>query len=71
MLRNPVNYLKSAVTPIFKFNTSRYELDLSNEVLWRLVAQRAAKLLEVKVANLEKNCLTNQRQLEKVGTGVK
>ena len=66
-----IKYLKSAVIPIFKLNPNRYESDLSNEVLWRLVAQRTAKLLEVKVANLEKNCLTNQRQLEKVGTGVK
>ena len=49
MLRNPVNYLKSAVTPIFKFNTSRYELDLSNEVLYTLVGQEAAKISEVKV----------------------
>ena len=49
-----INYHKSAVKPIFKLNPSRYESDLSNEVLCSLVAQRAAKLLEVKVADLEK-----------------
>ena len=32
----------------------RYESDLSNKVLCSLVAQKAAKLLEVKVADLEK-----------------
>ena len=66
-----IKYLKSAVIPIFKLNLSRYESDLSNEVLCSLVAQRAAKLLEVKVADLGKNHLTNQVRLEKVGTGVK
>ena len=33
---------------------NRYESYLSNEVLCSFVAQRAAKLLEVKVADLEK-----------------
>ena len=56
---------------MFKLNPSKYESGLSNEVLCSLVAQRAAKLLEVKVADLEKNHLTNQARLEKVGTGVK
>ena len=57
--------------PIFKLNPSIYESGLSNEVLCSLVAQRAAKLLEVKIADLEKNHLTNQARLEKVGTRVK
>ena len=51
-------------------NPSRYNSELSNEVLSSLVAQRAAKLLKVKVADLEKNHLTNQARLENVGTGV-
>ena len=49
-----MKYLKRVVIPIFKLNPNRYESDLSNEVLCRLVAQRTAKLLEVKVADLEK-----------------
>ena len=52
-----IKYLKSVVIPIFKFFLSRYESDLSNEVLRSLVAQRAAKLLEVKVADLKKIAL--------------
>ena len=49
-----MNHLKSAVKPILKLYPSRYESDLSNEVLYSLVAQRAVKLLEVKVGDLKK-----------------
>ena len=49
-----IKYLKSAGIPIFKLNPNRYESDLSNEVLCSLVAQRAAKLWEVKSADLKK-----------------
>ena len=44
-----IKYLKSAVIPIFKLNLSRYESDLSNEVLCSLVAQRNVELLKIKV----------------------
>ena len=49
-----IKYLKSAFIQIFELFPSRYESDLSNEVLCRLVAQRAAKLWEVKSADLKK-----------------
>ena len=54
--------------PIFKLSPNRYESDLSNEVLGRLVALRIAKLLEVRSG---KNRFTNQAQLENMGNGVK
>ena len=44
-----MKYHKSAVIPIFKLNLSRYESDLSNEVLCSLVAQRNVELLKIKV----------------------
>ena len=47
-----MNHPKSAITPTFKLNLSRYESDLLNEVLYSLVTQRAVKLLEVKVGDL-------------------
>ena len=48
------NFLRPIKEKNVNLTTSRYESDLSNEVLCSLVAQRAVKLLEVKVANLEK-----------------
>ena len=38
-----------------KLAPNRYKLDLSNEVLYALVAEEAAQISEVKVGDLEKN----------------
>ena len=42
------SHIKSYHTPGFQ-SLNRYELDLSNEVLYILVGQEAAKISEVKV----------------------
>ena len=41
---------------------SRYELDLSNEVLYALVGQEAAKISGAKVRGQEKNCQLSTTQ---------
>ena len=47
-MREHKSHLKSCHDPGFRSPT-RYESDLSNEVLYALVGQEAAKILEVKV----------------------
>ena len=56
-----IKYLKSAFIPIFKLFPSRYESDLSNEVLCSLVAQRAAKLWRSKLEFWKRNDLIGPR----------
>ena len=65
-----MNYLKSAVTPVFKPAPSIYESDLSNEILCSIVPQRAAKLMEVKVGDLEKIVLHIKVDSKKWGPGL-
>ena len=49
VLRMGVMYLKSAALLFFKLYAYRYELGLSNELLFIILAQGAAKLWPVKV----------------------
>ena len=47
-------YLKSAAMLFLKLNINRYDLGLSNEILFFIMAQGAAKLSPVKVGDQEK-----------------
>ena len=44
---------------------NRYELDLSNEVLYALVGQEAAKISGAKVGGQEKNCQRSQIRIRR------
>ena len=43
---------------------NRYESDLSNEVLYALVGQKAAKISEVKVGGRKKSNLSNIKEID-------
>ena len=47
-------------THLGSLTPNRYESDLSNEVLYILVSQEAAKILEVKVRGRKENCQRGQ-----------
>ena len=48
-------YLKSAAMLFFKSSANRYGLGLSNELLFIIIGQGAAKLWPVKVGDLKRN----------------
>ena len=47
-------YLKSTVILFFEKSPNKYDLGLSNELLFIIIAQGTAKLLPVKVGGLKK-----------------
>ena len=47
-------YLKSTTMPLFKLRSNRYDLGLSNDLLFIIIAQEGARLWPVKVGGLKK-----------------